>query len=78
MIDHMGQQPLEDHVLGTDASGSAGLDRSHQQQLYAVDLLGEHIRQIIHLGVDLEIPLELVGLGALLDQRLHFGDRGDL
>ena len=39
--DEVGQNRLEHHVLGADAAGSAGIDRTHDEKLDAVDILGE-------------------------------------
>ena len=65
---------LQHHVLGADAAAAAHIHGTHDQQLDAVDLLGEGVRDIRHIRVQLEELIGGIGAGALLHQSAHFGD----
>ena len=75
--DEVGQNRLEHHVLGADAAGSAGIDRTHDEKLDAVDILGELFGEVGDLGVQLIEAVLVVCAGALLGELLHFGDGDD-
>ena len=64
-------------MLGTHAAAAAGVHGAHDQQLDAVDVLAELVRQVRDLGVQLVEGVAGVGGGALLGQLLHFGDGDD-
>ena len=64
-------------MLGANAAGSAGIDRTHDEKLDAVDVLGELFGEVGDLGVELIEAVLVVCAGALLGELLHFGDRDD-
>ena len=64
-------------MLRADAAAAAHIHGAHDQQLHAVDLLGVGVRDIRHIGVQLEELIGGVGAGALLHQGAHFGDGDD-
>ena len=72
-----GQQRLEHHMLGAHAAGAAGVHGAHDQQLDAVDVLGQFVGQIRDLRIELVEGVAGVGSGTLPGQFLHFGDGDD-
>ncbi len=75
--DQRGQDGLEHHMLRAHAAGPAGVHGAHDQQLHAVDVPAQLVRQIGDLRIELVKGVALVGGGALLRQLLHLGDRND-
>lgn len=55
----------------------AGVDRAHHEQLDAVDLLRQLIRQIRDLRIELVERVHIVRAGALLGELLHLGNGDD-
>ena len=64
-------------MLRAHASGAAGVNSAHDQQLHAVDVPAELVGQIGDLGVEFVEGVGLVGGGALLGQLLHLRDGND-
>ena len=64
-------------MLRAHAAAAADVDRAHDKQLHAVDLMGVFFGNIGNEGVELEEFIGLVRAGALLDERAHFGDGDD-
>ena len=76
-IGQRGKDGLQHHMLGADAAAAAHVHGTHDQQLHAVDLLGEGVRDVRHIGVQLEELIGGIRAGALLHQGAHLGNGDD-
>ena len=63
-VGQIGQHGLEHHMLRADAAAATQIHGAHDQQLYAVDLTGEGVGNVSHIGVELEELVGGVGAGA--------------